>query len=171
MPDVPDAPDAPPVAEGVRLPPMTPSAFEQWRSASVRGYAADKVRVGAWPADEAQARSERAFSELLPEGQATPGQEIRSIVDPAGEVVGVVWFGPTGAIGSGEAFIWDIEIHERYRGRGLGRAALSALEPIVRGLGYGSIGLHVFGDNEIARRLYRSSGYAETDITMRKRLG
>ena len=31
--------------------------------------------------------------------------------------------------------------------------------------------LHVFGDNQVARELYRSSGYVETDVMMRKTLG
>ncbi len=47
----------------------------------------------------------------------------------------------------------------------------SALEVLARELGYDAIGLHVFGDNEVARALYRSAGYVETDVTMRKRLG
>jgi ribosomal protein S18 acetylase RimI-like enzyme len=67
-------------------------------------------------------------------------------------------------------FIWDIEVVEAARGHGYGRAALAALEPIARDLGYDAIGLHVFGDNEIARGLYRSSGYVETDVSMRKAL-
>jgi ribosomal protein S18 acetylase RimI-like enzyme len=62
-------------------------------------------------------------------------------------------------------------VDEAYRGRGYGRAAPEALEPLAISLGYGSIGLHVFGDNEVARRLYRSAGYAETDVSMLKRLG
>ena len=52
-----------------------------------------------------------------------------------------------------------------------GRAALEALEPIARELGYDAIALHVFADNDVARSLYRSSGYVETDVSMRKHLG
>ena len=155
----------------VTLEPMSLEAWEQWRSAAVRGYAADKVRVGTWPAEGAEARSEREFADLLPEGLATPGHELRSIVNEAGEVVGTLWFGPHPEAGRGTCFIWDIEVLAEARGRGYGRAALVALEPIARGLGYDAIGLHVFGDNEVARNLYRSSGYVETDVTMRKTLG
>ena len=42
--------------------------------------------------------------------------------------------------------------------------------PTARSLGYDAIGLHVFGDNDVARTLYRTSGYEETDVTMRKAL-
>lgn len=155
----------------VTLQPMTPEKWERWRVAAIRAYASDKARVGAWPAEEAEARSAAEFARLLPEGQATIGHEFRHIVDDAGAIVGVLWLAPLGEVGHGTAFIYDIEIDEPFRGRGHGRAALVALEPLARGLGYDAIGLHVFGDNDIARNLYRSSGYVETDVTMRKMLG
>jgi len=154
----------------VTLAPMTDEAYARWLPAAIRSYAADKVRVGAWPIDEAQERSARAFAELLPDGPQTAGQELRSIVTADGKTVGVLWFGPAGGGTDGVAFIWDIEVDEAYRGRGFGRAALQALEPLVLAQGYRAIGLHAFGDNEVARNLYRSAGYVETDVSMRKSL-
>ena len=56
----------------VTLEPMSLEAWEQWRSTAVRGYAADKVRVGTWPVEGAEARSDREFADLLPQGLATP---------------------------------------------------------------------------------------------------
>ncbi len=155
----------------VTLEPMSVETWEQWRVAAVRGYAADKVRVGTWPPEGAEARAEGEFAALLPRGLATPGHHLRSIVNEAGDTVGMIWFGPLHDVGSGTCFIWDIEVRAEARGRGYGRAALVALEPIARGLGYDAIGLHVFGDNEIARNLYRSSGYVETDVMMKRSLG
>jgi ribosomal protein S18 acetylase RimI-like enzyme len=152
----------------VSLEPMSPVAYERWLSGAIRGYAADKVRVGTWTEDEAEARAEREFAMILPDGLATPGHRLCSIVSETGENVGILWFGPLHDIGRGTCFIWDIEIAEEARGRGYGRAALVALEPIARESGYEAIGLHVFGDNEAARHLYRSSGYLETDVMMRK---
>ena len=155
----------------VTLVPMTAEAWDRWLVASIRGYAEEKVKVGAWTADESQARSEREFAELLPAGRTTPGHHFRSIVDESGASVGILWFGPIREIGTGTCFIWDFEVAPEARGKGYGRAALEALEPIARELGYDAIGLHVFGDNEVARNLYRSSGYVETDVQMRKPLG
>ncbi|MCJ7712806.1 MAG: GNAT family N-acetyltransferase [Chloroflexi bacterium] len=155
----------------VTLEPMSVETWEQWRVASVRGYAADKVRVGAWPAEGAEARADREFTELLPQGLDTPDHELRSIVNESGEVVGTLWFGPLRERSRSTCFIWDIEVVAEARGRGYGRAALLALEPIARDLGYDAIGLHVVGDNEVARHLYRSSGYMEADVMMRKTLG
>ncbi|MEO8462896.1 MAG: GNAT family N-acetyltransferase, partial [Chloroflexota bacterium] len=96
---------------------MSAEDFAEWRAASVRAYAADKVRVGAWPPEEAEARSEREFAQLLPDGQATPDHEVRAIVDETGTQVGVLWFGPTRGGAPGEVFIWDIEIDPAFRGR------------------------------------------------------
>jgi ribosomal protein S18 acetylase RimI-like enzyme len=154
----------------VTLEPMSDDAFGVWGDASVRAYAADKIRVGAWPAGEAVARAERSFQELLPDGLGTAGHHVRSIVNDAGDAVGAIWFGPADRPGEGSCFILDLEVREEERGRGYGRAALRALEPIARDLGYDAIGLHVFGDNDVARALYRSAGYVETDVTMRKAL-
>ncbi len=155
----------------VKLLPMSPDAWADWRLASIRGYAADKVTAGTWPAETAQERAAAEFNELLPQGQQTPGHECGAIVTDAGEAVGVVWFAPQREIGVGAAFIYDIVIDEDQRGRGYGRAAMEALEPLARSLGYDRIGLHVFGHNAVARSLYQSVGYVETDVQMEKRFG
>ncbi len=150
---------------------MAPDAWEVWRVTSIAAFAADMVRIGAWPAAQAQVRASTEFAQILPAGRATRGHEFRSIVTEGGETVGTLWFGPHDGAGRGAAFIWDIVIAAESRGRGYGRAALLALEPIVRQLGYDAIRLHVFGDNEVARNLYRSTGFVETDVSMQKRLG
>ena len=155
----------------VTLEPMSAEAWNAWHDDSVREYGLEKVRAGTWTADEAQARAEAEFARLLPDGLATPGHELRSIVTESGEVVGTLWFAPLREIGSGECFIYDIVVSEDARGRGYGRAAMAALEPLARSLGYDRIGLHVFGANHVARELYRTSGYVETDVMMRKALG
>ena len=153
----------------VTLVPMSPAAWDAWRAASIREYAAAKVRAGTWTADAAPGRAEREFAELLPQGLATPAQELRSIVATDGTDVGAVWLGPRDMPGKGTGFIWDIEVRAEFRGQGYGRAALLALEPLARELlGYDAIGLHVFSDNTVARELYRTSGYMETDVTMVK---
>jgi ribosomal protein S18 acetylase RimI-like enzyme len=154
----------------VTLQPMTPEEWEVWGVGSIAAFAADMVRLGGWPAAEAEARATAQFKQILPAGRETPGHQFRSIVAEGGKMVGHLWFGPHQGGGPSDAFIWDIAIVAESRGHGYGRAALEALEPIVRGLGYESIGLHVFGDNEVARHLYRSVGYVETEVSMQKRL-
>ena len=155
----------------VLLRPMAADEWMAWRDSAIEAYAADMVRVGAWPPDGATARAAAEFERFAPNGRETPGHEFRSIVSEEGATVGAVWFAPNDAIGDGSLFLWDIAIAPPFRGRGYGRAALVALDQVALELGYDSIRLHVFGDNQIARNLYRSTGYAETDVTMVKRLG
>lgn len=155
----------------VSLVPMTADAWDAWRVESMRGYAEEKVTAATWPAETAQDRAVAEFATLLPEGRKTPGHEFRTIVNDANEPVGAIWIAPQSDIGCGALFIYDIVIDPDHRGRGYGRAAMAALEPLARSLGYDRIGLHVFGHNTVARSLYRSVGYVETDVQMEKRIG
>ena len=105
----------------VILATMPRDTWERWRAASIRGYARDMVRVGAWPAEGAEERAAVEFARLVPNGLATPGHEFWSILNEAGETVGAIWFGPETEIGHGTGFIWDIAIDEDHRGRGTWR--------------------------------------------------
>ena len=167
---MPDAPIRPHSLSMVTLPPMPPDVWEAWRAASIRAYARDMVRVGIWPAEGAESRATSLFARLVPEGQITAGHEFRSIINEAGARVGAVWFAPDGEVGRGAAFLWDIVIDPGHREKGYGRAAMKALEALVLALGYDTIRLHTFSDNDVARHLYRAVGYSETDVSMIKRL-
>jgi ribosomal protein S18 acetylase RimI-like enzyme len=167
---VPHRPHRRGVGPMVSLLPMEQHVWEAWRIASIATYAAEMVRVGAWAPDSAEERAVSEFARIVPNGRQTAGHEFRSIVAPAGEVVGALWFAPD-ELGRGTAFIWDIAIERAHRGEGYGRAAMEALEPLARSLGYDSIRLHVVGDNAVARSLYESVGYSEADVTMVKHIG
>jgi ribosomal protein S18 acetylase RimI-like enzyme len=67
-------------------------------------------------------------------------------------------------------WIWDIEMEPEARGRGFGQAALEALHARAREQGYRRVGLHVFGSNVVARRLYERTGYEISDLVMEKPL-
>ncbi len=85
------------------------------------------------------------------------------------ERIGRVWLGKREA-GQPVGVLYDIEIGSAFRGRGLGRQLMLLIEEEARRRGFTEIRLNVFGGNEIARSLYRSLGYAEFAIAMRKRL-
>ena len=68
------------------------------------------------------------------------------------------------------AWVYDIEIVPERRGEGHGRALLRALEKLAAQHGAATIGLNVFGDNEIARSLYESCNYQTISLHMRKAL-
>ncbi len=149
--------------------PMGDAAYTAWRQRLIIEYARENVASGRWTADEAEKRSRQSIEEALPQGLSTVGQHVWTVVDEAGSNVGVLWLS-TSTGKPGHAFIYDIEITEDRRGEGLGRAALEALEAWARANAITSIGLHVFGNNAVARRLYARMGYIETNVQMEKRL-
>jgi ribosomal protein S18 acetylase RimI-like enzyme len=147
---------------------MTDAAYLAWRHKSVREYAAEHVRSGGWTAEEAPAKAEAQFAQILPEGTATPGQFLWTVRDAQGADAGILWVGTERR--PGYAFIYDIEIADDRRGQGLGSAAMLALEEWARARGIATIGLHVFGHNTGAWQLYKRLGYVETNVQMEKRL-
>ena len=115
--------------------------------------------------EDADAKVERDVAAVLPDGLATAGTRIWAVEDD-GRKVGTVFVG----IRDAGAWLYDITIDEEERGRGYGRAAMTALEDEVRALGHDTIALNVWGANEVARGLYTSLGWAEESVHMRKRL-
>lgn len=151
------------------LRPMSRAEFDAWRGDVVRAYAAEQVAAGAWPADEAIGQATRSNDALLPGGFDTEGMRFYAGRIPDGTRVGVLWLGLTHPRGKVDcAFIYDIEIHEPYRGSGFGRALLAATEAEVRTLGLSAVELNVFADNTRAVRLYETSGFEVVTQQMRK---
>jgi len=152
----------------IRLEPMDEPTYQAWREATVRDYAQEKVESGNWLAADALERSEAAFAELLPDGRATAGHEIRSMVDEAGERVGYAWFVPEDRPFGRTVFIYDIAVDPAHRRKGHAQAALGEIEAYAREHGCVAVQLHVFGGNTGARQLYQRAGFVETDVTMLK---
>jgi GNAT superfamily N-acetyltransferase len=99
----------------------------------------------------------------------TPGHDLFvGTVD--GEVVGNLWLFTDPNQSVPHTFIYDIEILESHRGRGLGRALLEAAEVWCAERGVSSVRLNVFAPNTTARALYESAGYAPTSMHMMKRI-
>ena len=149
---------------------MDEATYQVWLETTIREYADEKVASGNWPADGALERSRAEFTRLLPDGLATPGHEVRSMVDDAGDRVGYAWFvgedRPFGRV----VYIYDIAVDPAHRRKGHAQAALGEIEAYARTNGYVGVQLHVFGGNTAARELYRRAGFVETNITMLKRV-
>lgn len=150
---------------------MTEDEFSAYRPRLVREYAQEHVRAGTWTPEEALSRSEADIDELLPRGLAQPDTLLLTAMDKDGVAIGLTWIAlvhPRGVADT--AWIFDIEVFAEHRGRGLGRALLSAVEREVTRHSVGHLALNVFGSNGAARRLYESAGYAVTTQQMLKRL-
>lgn len=155
----------------VQLIPMTKSEYQAFRSRSVREYAEEKVVAGTWKTEDAPALAEAVFRRFLPDDQETAGAYLFSVKESEGLTpVGHLWFNVMEQEKGPIAFILDILIYEEFQGKGYGQATMTALEEKVRELGLNTIGLHVFGHNQRAYRLYQKMGYAVTDMQMFKTL-
>jgi GNAT superfamily N-acetyltransferase len=145
---------------------MSDDEFGDWFARSLNNYSRDLARAYDKPDDGSQADAEAAARRMLPDGRATAGHHFLRILD--GDVpAGWLWLGP---VEDGVAWIYDIEVGDTERGRGVGTAALEAAETFVRTLGARAIALNVFGHNPRARALYEAVGYATVTTQMRKPL-
>lgn len=68
------------------------------------------------------------------------------------------------------AWVYDIQVVPEFRRRGLGRLLLSQAEDWSRQQGYTHLGLHVYGVNHGAIRLYETSGFTTISCYLRKAL-
>lgn len=150
------------------LRPLTRSEFDVRIAALKALYAVDEVQAGRGSPAEVEARIERQFATLLPDGLATEGQLLLA-GEAEGEVVGFLWIGlPTPE--RPQAWIFEITVDEAHRRRGHGRALMLAAEAELRARGVTRLGLNVFGHNPGALRLYESLGFETTSRQMSKTL-
>jgi len=140
--------------------PMTEDEFAGWRAETERGYAADIAGSGAMSLEEATARSFGQMRELLPDGLHTAGHSFLCLC-AAGEVVATNWI--QHHRGAGVSWVYGVETHERFRGRGYGRAAMVLGEQATLDAGDTHLALNVFGQNGVAISLYTSMAYRAYD--------
>jgi ribosomal protein S18 acetylase RimI-like enzyme len=155
----------------LRFVPFGEVDFHAWLTQAIPAFALANVENGRWTLAESIAKSHETHVHLLPQGLATPGHCFVRLQDcDTGEDVGVLWWAETANAGRREAYVYALEIDEAARRRGHARAALRELERLARERGVQQLGLHVFGHNHGARRLYDELGFEPTSITLRKNL-
>ena len=152
----------------VTLRPLRADEFDAWLVKSDAGYRHDMVEAGIAP-ELAEAKSKTDHERLLPDGVDSEGQWLFAIEDD-GVPVGSLWLCPRDGNEGPSLFVYTISLDAEHRGRGIGRTAMLLAEEQAREHGFDEISLNVFGGNEVARGLYRSLGYEETAIAMRKRV-
>jgi ribosomal protein S18 acetylase RimI-like enzyme len=154
-------PDSTPVIR-----PLREDEYDVFVARGLAFYVEDMVRAGV-DRDVAQAKADKDFPLLLPEGLATPGHSMYAI-DDEGRFAGYLWLcDRDGELGH-SLFVYAVEIDKEFRGRGLGRAAMAFAEEEARRLGIAKVALNVFGGNAVARGLYLSLDYQETAVHMEK---
>ena len=141
-----------------------------WHEQHVAAYVEDRVTTGESP-EEARRIVDEQHAQYFPDGRPAPGHEML-VAEMDGVAVGIAWWGPHPRRPQDRtaAWVYDIELAEQHRGRGLGRGLLAAIEEQARGAGVRDLSLNVFAQNEPARRLYAGTGYREVTLTMTKSL-
>ncbi|MBC7665592.1 MAG: GNAT family N-acetyltransferase [Caulobacter sp.] len=153
----------------IRFVPFTDADYRTWLIQAIPEFALTNVDDGRWTLEESIQKSKEAHAALLPQGLQTPGHFFVRLQDAdSGADVGALWWEESDKAGMREAYVYDIEIDESARRHGFGRAAFHELERVARERGVNQLGLHVFGHNHGARRLYDELGFQPTSITMRK---
>jgi mycothiol synthase len=141
----------------VRLVPIVD--FAARRRELVVAHARQLIEAEGWWHGEAEERAAREIDELLPRGPGTKGAILRTVLAD-GVPVGWLWAGLPAPDRPGMGWLNRIDIDERHRSRGYGRAAIAAVEADLLRRGVPWLGLHVQGDNVGARRLCERLGYA-----------
>ena len=147
----------------VELRPMSEVEFDAYLERMIPAYAAEGAKATGMAPDAALEFARRQISGLLPDGRATPGHEFRTVVTESGKAVGILWWAERTDRDPPDLFIYDIAIDEDRRGRGLGTAAMRALQEVAARRHVAAISLHVFATNDAAIRLYERLGYESTD--------
>ena len=155
----------------VRFVPFSDVDFHAWLVQAIPAFALANVEDGRWTLAESIEKSKDAHALLLPQGLQTPDQFFVRLQDAdSGSDVGALWWAESDQAGRRQAYVYSIEIEDHARRRGFARAAFHELERVAREHGVHHLGLHVFGHNHGARRLYDELGFEPTGITMRKTL-
>jgi GNAT superfamily N-acetyltransferase len=149
----------------IGLRPLREDEYPAWEDAHRAEYARGMAAYAGITQEAAEVKAARDLPLVLPDGLATEGARIWSI-EADGRPVGTIFLG----LRAEGPWLYDITIDEAERGKGYGRAAMLALEEEARRLGHDGIGLNVWGGNDVARGLYRSLGYVEQSVHMRKPL-
>lgn len=154
----------------ITLRPMTEGELAAWLPHDHESYVRTRIDNGE-PEDLARRRAEQQYATFFPQNRPAAGHEVL-VVHRDGVRLGVVWVGPhpQQPDASDTAWLYGLEVEPAYRGQGWGRAVLALAETHLADRGVSELGLNVFGDNHRARRLYSTSGYRETAVTMTKTL-
>ncbi|MBL1096511.1 GNAT family N-acetyltransferase [Streptomyces coffeae] len=164
--------EPPALPTGSTIRPLTEAEYPGWYAHQRADYVKDLLERGV-SERQAEAKADHDCATLLPRGQDTPGTWLRLLVHDGAEV-GTLWValreGQPDAAETGEAYVYAVDVAEEHRGRGHGRTLMLAAEREALAAGVHSLGLHVFGGNTPALRLYESLGYQVIEYQLFKPL-
>lgn len=145
---------------------MNAEEFQQYLSTAIENYASEHVEAGDWEKSGAISKARNEYEKLLPMDEKTDNHYLYSIYTQD-KVVGMIWFSK---ISNDKGFIYDINILNKFQGKGYGKEAMKLIEIEGKKFGIKKIRLHVFGHNQTAFKLYEKIGYQTTNVMMEKNI-
>jgi GNAT superfamily N-acetyltransferase len=150
--------------------PMTAAEQAAYRDKVAEAYVRHRVEFGGEDDTAAAGHARDSMERLWPDGRPADGQHLYA-AEVDGDVVGALWLSETTPDGTeGNGWIYDVEIEDEHRGKGYGRDLICAAEDLAREFGCTTLGLNVFGGNEVAISLYQSLGFRPSSLQMSKPL-
>jgi ribosomal protein S18 acetylase RimI-like enzyme len=157
----------------IRLRPLREDEFADFYELLRREYVRGMVDEAGMTPERAEEKAAADYASVFPDRAPQPHHRIYIVEDAATrERTGHLFWAPRQPPGSTgmRAYLYELYIDEAFRGQGLGRRALELFETDARDEGLPGIDLNVWGDNQTARRLYRSAGFSERAVFMSKEL-
>jgi ribosomal protein S18 acetylase RimI-like enzyme len=149
----------------IHLNPLTEQEFQEYLAFMISDHAREITKNFNLTLQAALEESEMMMSDLWKDGLLTEGQYLYNIQDSTTyEKVGILWYGLIPEIN--QAYVYHIFIDDLHRRKGYGKKTLELLKSILKQSGIESIGLSVFGKNDVAYQLYKKLGYKNTRISM-----
>lgn len=143
-------------AAGVRLVPLTAERHQEWKQHSIADYVRQIEESTTLDHARSMEKALADYARLLPDDLATADNFLFDVYDGEDRVA-FVWLAQEAPTAY---FVYEVEVAEEARGRGLGRATMNAAARWCRDRGGEVLALNVFGRNDVARGLYASLGYA-----------
>jgi ribosomal protein S18 acetylase RimI-like enzyme len=150
------------------LHPISVAEFDAFFAHFRERYITERMEADRFTRSEAEEFVAVQHQAILPLGAATPGHELLWAVDADGQRIGLAWLYINGMMR--QAFLYQIEVFEPFRRRGLGRELLAAAEELATSRGARTIALNVFATNQPAIGLYQAAGFATVSQSMCKLL-
>lgn len=117
--------------------------------------------------EESFSKARKQLNNLLPKGIETSNHHLFNIYGDQ-QLIGFIWLKIEEEKKS--AFLYEIYIFEKYRGKGFGRETMKYVEDFLLQKEIYYFKLHVFGSNTGARKLYEELGFEIAGINMLKPL-
>jgi ribosomal protein S18 acetylase RimI-like enzyme len=150
---------------------MTEKEYEIYNEYNIDDYAKELTKAGNCAEKDSLAESTKVMTELLPDGLKTQDHYFFHIENDNKDI-GHLWY----MLKDKVCFICDFMIYQDFRRQGFAYKSLQHLEDKMSNPDCQHIGLHVFGHNQPAIKLYKKYGFSrgkdstDTNIMMWKKL-